>query len=134
MLRDAAGNLYGTTEYGGQGCNADGCGTVFKVDKNGNETVLHRFMELEGEGPMGSLVGDKSGNLYGTTSTGTIFKLSTSGVLTTLYTFTGGANGYFPTGSIVRDAKGNLYGTTYEGGTVALGAAASCTSWLRMAF
>jgi len=73
LIRDAAGNLYGTTLFGGEGCNSDGCGTVFKVDKDGTETVLYAFASgTSGAGPMGSLVRDKSGNLYGTTSTGTI--------------------------------------------------------------
>jgi uncharacterized repeat protein (TIGR03803 family) len=117
LIRDAAGNLYGTTQYGGSGCNSYGCGTVFKVDKTGKETVLHSFTGADGGDPMGGVVRDEKGNLYGTTSSGTIFELDTAGVLTTLYTFTAAADGLFPTGSIVRDAAGNLYGTTYYGGT-----------------
>jgi len=120
LLRDAAGNLYGTTAYGGP----NGAGTVYRIDASGIETVLYNV----GGTPLGSLVRDKNGNLYGTTShggvgsgTGTVFKLDTTGTLTTLYTFTGGADGETPTGSVVRDAAGNLYGTCEVGGSAGFG-------------
>jgi uncharacterized repeat protein (TIGR03803 family) len=69
LVRDAAGNLYGTTFYGGDGFPGDGI--IFKVDKNGNETVLYTFTGTnDGGGPLGQLVRDRTGNLYGTASLG----------------------------------------------------------------
>jgi uncharacterized repeat protein (TIGR03803 family) len=77
LVRDSSGNLYGTTEEGG----AHGYGTVFSVTAGGVETVLHSFVGgADGAFPLGGLVMDKLGNLYGTTSSGghgygTVFKL-----------------------------------------------------------
>lgn len=89
LFRDAAGNIYGTTEYGGDlTCGVYGCGTAFKLGANGAETVLHIFeWPTDGAYPLAGLVRDKAGNLYGTTSNngpskcnqygcGTVFKLT----------------------------------------------------------
>jgi uncharacterized repeat protein (TIGR03803 family) len=70
LVQDAAGNLYGTTELGGDPSCAGGCGTVFKLDKTGKETVLHRFNGGDGQYPLAGLHLDAAGNLYGTTSQG----------------------------------------------------------------
>ena len=122
LLRDAAGNLYGTTVEGG----TYGNGTVFKLDKNGKETVLYSFTGTEGDGanPYAALVEDAKGNLYGTTSGGgasgygTVFEVDQTGKESVLHSFSGGRkDGSGPYGALVRDAKGNLYGTTYDGGT-----------------
>jgi|HubBroStandDraft_1064217.scaffolds.fasta_scaffold00711_17 uncharacterized repeat protein (TIGR03803 family) len=125
LIRDAMGNLYGTTMYGGVntgGCAPFGCGTVFKVDPAGKETVLHSFMGgTDGVLPVASLVRDEAGNLYGSTYfggnnyAGIIFKLDSAGTETVLYSFSGGADGGNP-GSLVRDGAGTLYGTTIRGG------------------
>jgi uncharacterized repeat protein (TIGR03803 family) len=132
LIRDTAGNLYGTTPYGGSGdCqNAPytGCGIVYKVDKAGNETVLYTFMGgTDGALPYAGLVRDTAGNFYGTTffgggtgcqsqlGCGTVFKLDTSGKETVLYHFTGGADGEGPYAELLLDSKGNLYGTTLRG-------------------
>jgi uncharacterized repeat protein (TIGR03803 family) len=78
LVRDAAGNLYGTTGYGG----VRDKGTVFKLDTTGNETVLHSFTGPDGQLPFHGLIRDAAGNLYGTTvlggasNSGTVFKLS----------------------------------------------------------
>ena len=134
LVRDAAGNLYGTTSdggiYGGV-CGGFGCGTVFKVDKTGKETALYSFTgDPDGSNPYAGLVRDAAGNLYGTTYSGgstsfggTAFKLDTKGVETVLYNF-GAQNGdgLFPTGGLIRDAAGNLYGTTQRGGASGFGA------------
>jgi uncharacterized repeat protein (TIGR03803 family) len=126
LIRDAAGNLYGTTEWGGDlSCNQRvGCGTVFKLDKTGKETVLYKFkLGADGGLPNGPLAQDADGNLYGTTSLGgilscnggdgcgVIFKLDTAGKQTTLYKFKDGSDGEHPNGGLVRDSAGNLYGT-----------------------
>jgi len=125
LVRDAAGNLYGVTSEGGSG----GAGTVFKLsmrqDGAWTETILHRFEGgSDGAFPLGRLVLDLEGNLYGTTSgvAGTVFKLTPSGKKTVLYTFCSVANcadGASPNGGLVRDASGNLYGTTALGGNPA---------------
>ena len=75
LVRDAAGNFFGTTSRGG----ALGFGVVFKLDKNGNETVLHSFDSADG-GPVGGVVRDANGNLYGTaqyaSGNGVVFELT----------------------------------------------------------
>jgi uncharacterized repeat protein (TIGR03803 family) len=72
LVRDSAGNLYGTTAAGGSGCiHSAGCGTVFKVDASNHESVLYSFTGgSDGGNPTASLVMDAKGNLYGTTSQG----------------------------------------------------------------
>jgi uncharacterized repeat protein (TIGR03803 family) len=128
LIFDGAGNLYGTTVFGG----ADGKGTVFELSPTAGrwtETVLHNFSDTDGdEHPHAPLVFDSSGNLYGTTagrpSFGTVFELSPaidgSWTETILCDFAadvdGKENGWNPYGGLVIDAAGNLYGTTSSGG------------------
>ncbi len=128
LIPDSAGNLYGTTYYGGTGpCNDGqgvGCGTVFKLDKSGNETILHSFSGgTDGANPPGGgLVRDSMGILYGTAlnggdfGQGIAFKLNKTGKVTVLHAFTDGTDGGQPQGGLIRDAAGNLYGTTFSGG------------------
>src|SRR5271157_3096218 len=127
LVLDAQGNLYGTTSQGGDPACTNGCGTVFKVDTTGKETVLYSFTGgTDGAIPYAGLVPDAQGNLYGTTSQGgdpactngcgTVFKVDTTGKETVLYSFTGGADGAIPYAGLARDAPGNLYGTTQRGG------------------
>ena len=122
LIRDNAGNLYGTTTQGG----SDNIGVVFKVDPSGTETVLHSFTGgTDGVIPVGGLLRDAAGNLYGTTSQGgtsndgILFKISPSGKETILHTFTGSTkDGKYPSyTSLLTDAQGNLYGVTEEGGS-----------------
>lgn len=125
LVRDSAGNFYGTALGGGNlTCKVyGGCGVVFKIDAKGVYSVLHVFIGADGNGPSG-LVLDPAGNLFGTTisggasNAGTVFELTPAGNLTTLYTFTGGADGQQPQSGVIRDQAGNLYGTTYLGGAV----------------
>ena len=141
LVMDAGGNLYGTTYYGGSGSStctangAQGCGTVFKIDPSGRETVLHKFTGANGDGrtPEAGLVLDAQGNLYGTTcfggsrNLGMVFKVDPSGHETVLYGFhgvaQGGTNGdgANPLGTLTFDAQGNLYGTTATGGDDSIG-------------
>ena len=130
LARDSAGNLYGTTNEGGAGSCPLGCGTVFKIDTAGNETVLYSFTGLaDGGYPEGALVLDASGNLYGTAAAGgnnnlcgsgsgcgVVFKLDSSGKETVLYAFRDGADGGAPLAGLVRDPEGNLFGSTNTGG------------------
>jgi uncharacterized repeat protein (TIGR03803 family) len=125
LISDSAGNLYGTTEFGG----ALGWGTVFELARNSSggwtETVLHSFSVSDGSVPMGGLVFDASGNLYGTTEQGgtnkdgVVFKLAPNGSggwnETVLYSFHG-YDGSEPRGTLIFDSNGNLYGTTTFGG------------------
>jgi uncharacterized repeat protein (TIGR03803 family) len=122
LIADAAGNLYGTTYFGGapMSCNIPiGCGTVFQLDPLGTLTVLHSFTGgTDGRYPVTGLIADTAGNLYGTTHSGgdggygTVFQLDPSGTLTVLHSFTGGSDGRYPDGGLIADAAGNLYGTT----------------------
>ena len=127
LIRDKAGNLYGTTYEGGRiGC-VDGCGTVFKVNTAGAEKVLHRLAGGTPDGcfPYGGLLRDSAGNLYGATQScgtsnlGTVFKVSTSGKFTVLHNFAGGtADGANPLyASLLMDTTGTLYGVAQYGGT-----------------
>lgn len=118
FIIDKAGNLYGTASYGG----ATEYGIAFKLDTNGQETVLHDFIGgRDGANPEGRLVSDYAGNLYGTTfaggasGDGTIFEINLKGKETILHGFTG-IDGAKPEAGLTMDSKGNLYGTTTAGG------------------
>jgi uncharacterized repeat protein (TIGR03803 family) len=186
IVRDEEGNIYGATRFGGIpscGDGTDTCGTVFKIDSAGNETILYRFTGgNNGVNPLAGLVRDANGNLYGTTlgngedggaavvfkvdpngqettfdiaspnaccfdspvavdaegniygmspyggtpdcglvegnlGCGTLFKLSPSGKFTVLHTFKG-KDGIQPEGGVVLDAEGNIYGTALYGGNL----------------
>ncbi len=141
LIFDAAGNLYGTTAYGGS-YNANcqewpgGCGTVFKLAPDGTKTILYEFAGgADGYDPNGGLVMDAQGNLYGATymggasgsntyGYGTIFKITPAGAETVLYSFCSQPNcadGAYPDAPLVFDGQGNLYGTTYRGGNAYYG-------------
>jgi uncharacterized repeat protein (TIGR03803 family) len=114
------GDLYGTTHEGGKGR----CGTVFKITKTGKLTTLHSFAaDEEGSYPSGGLILGKDGNFYGNASrggasgAGTVFKITPTGALTTLYSFSGGLDGAVPTGDLVQGRDGSFYGVTVGGGT-----------------
>jgi uncharacterized repeat protein (TIGR03803 family) len=119
LVRDAAGNFYGTTQYGG----TETYGVVFKIDPAGNETVLYNFTvaTYSSENPFSSLAIDAEGNLYGTSVlggiAGVVYQVTPSGDYTVLYSFTGGADGGTPDAPVTLDSAGNLYGTTSAGGT-----------------
>lgn len=130
---DSAGNLYGTTEFGGTGCPGEGgCGTIYEISPNGNggwnESILHSFQgSTDGEGPEGGLVFDKAGNFYGTTfdggtiNSGIVFEMSPNGSggwnESVLYNFPGGDSGARPLNTLAIDGENNLYGVTEYGGT-----------------
>jgi uncharacterized repeat protein (TIGR03803 family) len=124
LLRDGAGNLYGTTYWGGgSGCDLGGCGTVFKLSRDGTETVLYSFTGgADGASPVSDMIRDRAGNLYGVTNSGgannlgAVFKLAFGGGETVLYSFAGGSDGRYPYGGLTKDGAGNFYGTTVLGG------------------
>jgi uncharacterized repeat protein (TIGR03803 family) len=118
------GNFYGTTEDGG----TYGWGTVFKMTISGIFTNLYSFTGgNDGGSPIPGVVQAADGNFYGTTYVegvdgyGTVFEITSSGTLTTRYTFTGGTDGGNPWGGLVQASDGNLYGTTQVGGTYGFG-------------
>jgi uncharacterized repeat protein (TIGR03803 family) len=130
LVFDKAGNLYGTTAYGGStSCN---CGTVFELAKSGStwkETVLHSFLgstQKDGYLPQAGLSFDTAGNLYGTTyqggefNVGSVFQLKpskTSWKYSVIHSFDNqNAGAYYPLGGITQGADGYYYGTTYYGG------------------
>ena len=120
VIRDSAGNLYGTTNGGG----ASNAGVVFKLDKAGNETALYSFTGgADGSNPLWVVLArDSAGNLYGTTpgggalGLGVVFKVNAAGQETVLHSFTGGADGRTPYAGVILSPDGNLYGTTTFGG------------------
>ncbi len=126
LIRDAAGNLYGTTQGNGQ----EGGGNIFELTyANGawNFNVLYSFYGAPYEGPSALLTMDSARNLYGTTTGtgsygyGVVFELSPSGngwTYTQLHEFTGRADGGEPRSQLVLDSSGNIYGTAYLGGDV----------------
>ncbi len=140
LLFDSAGNLYGTTVWGGK----YGYGTVFELQPNGSgtwtEITLYSFTgSKDGSNPNGGLVFDQAGNLYGTTFSGggegreecinggcgAVFKLAPGSASqwteSVLYAFRGSIDGADPAGSLALDEQGNLYGTTDAGGDISSG-------------
>jgi uncharacterized repeat protein (TIGR03803 family) len=129
LIQAANGDLYGTTSIGGANCPPFGCGTVFKITPSGTLTTLYSFCPLgtpctDGDSP-NALVQGADGNFYGTTSAGganiagTVFKITPSGTLTTLYNFctqSGCSDGANPQGGLIQSADGNFYGTTSNNG------------------
>ena len=130
---DSAGNVYGTTQYGGRTgtCNGDGCGVIYQLTRNGNawtENVIYAFTGINDGGlPYNGVTLDQAGNLYGTTfrghdngQYGVVYELSRSGsgwTNSVLYAFQNGEDGELPEGGVIFDQQGNLYGTTAAGGS-----------------
>jgi uncharacterized repeat protein (TIGR03803 family) len=125
LVQASNGDLYGTTSLAG----ANNFGTVFKITPSGTLTTLHSFgvagYPTDGAFPEAGLVQASNGDLYGTTSQGaaydhgTVFKITPSGTLTTLYSFCSQSNctdGAKPYAGLVQATNGDLYGTTYEDG------------------
>ena len=122
LVQATDGDFYGTTYAGG----ANGYGTVFKITPSGTLKTLYSFCSqsacTDGAYPYAGLVQATDGNLYGTTygapfssTYGTVFKITSSGTLTTLHSF-GGLDGAHPIAGLVQDTNGKFYGTTYVGG------------------
>jgi len=125
LVQATDGNFYGTTQFGG----VNGYGTVFQITPSGTLTTLYSFCSqsgcTDGRQPLAGLVQAANADFYGTTGfggangDGTIFTITASGTLTTLYGFcsqSGCADGGFPQAGLVQAANGDLYGTTSHGG------------------
>jgi uncharacterized repeat protein (TIGR03803 family) len=133
---DGSGNLYGTTEFGG---TSPAAGTVFQLSNSGSgwtENVLHNFNGTDGDHPLGGVILDAAGNLFGTTSRGgqggggggQLFQLSPSGggwVFSLIYTFTGRSG---PAGDLLMDSSGAIYGTTLSDGAFSVGSVFKLTN------
>jgi uncharacterized repeat protein (TIGR03803 family) len=140
LVQASDGNFYGTTNQGGANDScydgiSDGCGTVFKITPSGALTTLYSFCSqsgcADGRFPHAGLVQASDGNFYGTTSSGganqtacnlgcgTVFRITPSGTLTTLYSFcpqSDCTDGGAPFGTLIQATDGNFYGTTSEDG------------------
>ena len=128
LVQVTDGNFYGTTAYGGVSPTcpySNGCGTVFKITPSGVLTTLHSFSGTDGNNPSAALVQATNGDFFGTTEDGgahahapygTVFKITSSGTLTTLHNFVG-TDGSFPFAALLEATNGDFYGTTIEGGT-----------------
>ena len=132
LVQATDGNFYGTTSEGGMGggaCGSGGCGTVFRITTAGALTTLHLFCSqpncTDGVGPFAGLIQATDGSLYGTAhgggsgGSGTVFKITTTGTLTNLYSFCSQLtcdDGAGPSGALVQGNDGNFYGTTQAGG------------------
>jgi uncharacterized repeat protein (TIGR03803 family) len=127
LVQATSGDLYGTTWRGG----ANNGGTVFKITPSGTFTTIYNFCSqsgcTDGEYPVAGLVQGTNGHLYGTTSSGgangggTVFRITPSGTLTTLYNVCsqGGnrcTDGYRPQAGLAQATNGDFYGTTFDGG------------------
>jgi uncharacterized repeat protein (TIGR03803 family) len=128
LVQATNGNFYGTTSSGGTGDCYKGCGTVFKITPSGTLTTLHSFDGADGDGnyPFGGLVQATNENFYGTTARGganyrgTVFRITSSGTLTTVHSFEG-TDGREPYAGLLQDTNGNFYGTTFGGGANGVG-------------
>lgn len=139
LIQSSDGNFYGVTWSGGANSTDNcsyGCGVVFKLTSSGTVTVLYSFCAqancADGAFPWSALVQASDGNFYGTTSSGggaiqtcfngcgTVFKITSSGTLTTLHAFVG-PDGATPYAGLVQGTDGNFYGVTSGGGDYSSG-------------
>jgi uncharacterized repeat protein (TIGR03803 family) len=124
LVAGSDGNFYGTTYSGG----GSGQGTVFSMTGAGTLSTVYNFGgAIDGANPEAGLVQGSDGFLYGTTygggtnNAGAVFKVGTTGTLTSLHSFTGGADGGNPRAGIVQGSDSNFYGTTSVGGSSGAG-------------
>ena len=133
LTQGTDGNFYGTTSLGG----ANGNGMVYQITAAGAFTDLHDFSATsggaqnaansDGATPYHGVIQGSDGNFYGTASAGgssgdgTIYRITSTGVFTTLYNFRNTTDGYSPKSALIQDGSGNLYGTTEQGGSAGVG-------------
>ena len=131
LIQGSDEDFYGTTQQGG----TNNEGTVFRITPTGTETVLYSFSGgPDGGQPQAALIQGSDGNFYGTAITGglhgqgTVFRITPSGLETTLFSFTGGADGGQSQAALIQGADGNFYGTTVGGGASGQGTVFRITS------
>jgi len=131
LTQGSDSNFYGVALGGG----AFAWGTVFRITSSGTLTTLYTFTGgSDGGMPLAALVQGRDGDFYGTTAfrgapnSGTVFRMTSSGTLTTLYSFTGGTDGGNPAASLIQGSDGNFYGTMGQGGTSGYGTVFMMTS------
>jgi len=124
---DSAGNIFGTTDWGGPYGTGNHFGTLFEVTPDGTESILHSFgASGDGTNPDGAVTIEANGNMIGTTTfggasnNGTIWQLTANGTYSILYSFCAD-QGNFIRGRLVQDGKGNFYGTALDGGADSYG-------------
>jgi uncharacterized repeat protein (TIGR03803 family) len=133
VIMDNAGNLYGVTQYGGNGCATPygmGCGTLFEIfARSHKETLLHAFSgKTDGAYPTAGLMLDGAGNLYGVTQyggsgcitsyitgCGTVFEIASHNHAEVILHSFLASGGWAPDGGLIADSAGDLYGTTSSG-------------------
>jgi uncharacterized repeat protein (TIGR03803 family) len=127
MIQATNGSLYGTTFEGG----SESYGTIFQINTAGELSTLYNFCSRtgceDGSNPYGPPIEGSDGNFYGTTSGGgegfggTVYEITTSGMLTTLYNFCAEGSscldGHSPESALVQETNGVFFGTTFIGGT-----------------
>jgi uncharacterized repeat protein (TIGR03803 family) len=135
IIMDASGNIFGIAQAGGNTACFEGCGVIFKLTQSGGvwtETPIFTFLgdlnNLNGHNPIGNLVMDSAGNLYGGAGSdffGEIFEVSPQSdgtwTGTIIYRFKTLQEGEIPIGPFVFDGTGNLYGVTKSGGEICCG-------------
>src|SRR5215472_14451829 len=146
LIQGVDGNFYGTTYSGGSGnsstCQGIGCGTIFKMTPSGSFATLYSFCSqancADGQWPSGGLVQGTDGSFYGTTQAlgaygescpfgicGTVFKITSSGTLTTLHSFDT-TDGSAPYAGLTQDTGGSFYGSTNMGADLSCGGGYGC--------
>ena len=126
LIGDSSGNLYGTTEYGG---NVNGYGTVFEITTTNQLIILHTFDNTDGASPQSALLEASDGNFYGTTAGGgiagggTVYEVTSAGVFSSLYSFCSASSctGELPAYGLGQATNGEFIGTTSNGGTSSYG-------------
>lgn len=142
LVQGTEGNFYGTTISGG----TNNLGTVFKLTPQGSLTTLHSFCTqancADGSYPQAGLIQASDGNFYGATNyggivgcyenagCGTIFKINSAGMLTTLHSFDG-TDGDLPEAALVQNTNGIFYGATFGGGANCCGSVYGLSTGLR---
>jgi uncharacterized repeat protein (TIGR03803 family) len=122
LILGTDGNFYGQTDLGGAS-NYGAFGTVYKITPNGKVTTLHSFEQTDGDNPISNLVQGTDGSFYGTASYGgkypnfgTVFKITSTGTLTTLHNFDS-TDGSYPYAGLIQATNGKFYGATFGGGS-----------------
>src|SRR5947208_10989362 len=140
LVQGSDGSFYGTSVSGGaHGGSYGGFGTVFRVTTNGAVRILASFDNTNGANPYSTLIQGSDGSFYGTAQNGgtsddsfwghgTVFRIATNGVLTSLHSFTDGLGGGYSVAGLIQGTDDNFYGTRYQGGSNGFGTVFTLTT------